>query len=214
MQQQAHLVGQEAVAGEAVREAGALQILDPVLRLAPVDIGVVDLLGWGSAGGHHEAGVRAGSQNLRLDDHPAWIRPRSGLIVGVVHQPYLDPAGLIGCRLRLRSQGGGQDQQAWISDEADGVGDPLRLAPGKEGRLGKPRIGPNGDGDVRPLLAQPCHDAPEDRHNAMPGVDRPRPQHGGDELARLPVKDQQRVIHVLAVIKRVAQQLAGCQTEA
>jgi hypothetical protein len=40
MQEQSDLVGQEAMAGEAVSEAGTLQILDPVLRLAAIHVGV------------------------------------------------------------------------------------------------------------------------------------------------------------------------------
>ena len=42
VQQQAELVGPEAVVAEAVGEAGALEVLDPVLRLAAVDVPVVE----------------------------------------------------------------------------------------------------------------------------------------------------------------------------
>ena len=78
MEQQAELVGDEPVAAEPAAEAGALEILDPLLGFAAIDVEVVEREGWVLPGGDDETGVRAFGEYLRLIDDAA--RPtRRGL---------------------------------------------------------------------------------------------------------------------------------------
>src|SRR5215212_1147992 len=57
VQEQAEGVGPEAVVAEAVGAEGVLEVLDPVLRLAAVDVPVVEGQRLVGAAGDHEAGV-------------------------------------------------------------------------------------------------------------------------------------------------------------
>src|SRR5262249_24610228 len=79
VQQQAEPVGPEPVAGEAVGEAGCLEVLDPPLGLAAVDVPPVVRLRRLGAGGDDEAGVGAVLQRLGVEDDPALPRPGVGL---------------------------------------------------------------------------------------------------------------------------------------
>lgn len=76
MQAQADLGGQEAVAGEAVGKAGELQILDPVLALAPGGGPAIERVGIVGSTRDDEARVEA----LGLDDDTARLLPAPGLI--------------------------------------------------------------------------------------------------------------------------------------
>src|SRR5258708_29579421 len=73
MEQQAELVAPEAVAAESVGKAGAFEIVDPLLRLAPIDVPVVESQGRVGARGDHEARIGPLGQCLRLVDHPAHL---------------------------------------------------------------------------------------------------------------------------------------------
>src|SRR5215831_12048074 len=66
VQQQTKLVGPEAMAAEAVGKAGALEILDPELRLAPLHlpIGERERVQIGAAG-HQEAEIASFLEFLR-----------------------------------------------------------------------------------------------------------------------------------------------------
>ena len=77
VQEQPELVGPEAVAAEAIGEAGVLEILDPQLRFAPIDIPVVERLRRIRPAGDHEAGVGALGQRLGFEDDPPRRAPRS-----------------------------------------------------------------------------------------------------------------------------------------
>ena len=79
----------------------------------------------------------------------------------------------------------------------------MRLTVVVQGRDGEAAIRPQFDRDLGPARPQVPHQALEDAEGAPTGVAGARPQHGGDELARLPVEDQQRVVHVLAIIAMV-----------
>src|SRR5262245_37838492 len=57
VEEESELVGPEAVAGEAVGEAGELEVADPLLGGAAGDVEVVDGEGVVVAGGDDEAGV-------------------------------------------------------------------------------------------------------------------------------------------------------------
>lgn len=59
MEQSSHLIGHKPMAGEPVGKAGPFQVLDPILRLAPVGVAGVELARGLGAGGDDEAGVRA-----------------------------------------------------------------------------------------------------------------------------------------------------------
>lgn len=71
MEEQADLVGEDAMTGEPIRETGPLQILDPVLRHAAIDVGVLEPFGRLGSVGDHEADIRAWRQDFGLDDDPA-----------------------------------------------------------------------------------------------------------------------------------------------
>ena len=61
VKEETELVGREEVAGEAVGEDGVLEVLDPVLRAAPLVVEAIERLGLVGQGGDDEAGVIARS---------------------------------------------------------------------------------------------------------------------------------------------------------
>src|SRR6186997_1393969 len=75
VQEEAEGVGPEAVIAEAIGGQGVLEILDPVLRLAPVDVAVIDDERVVGPGGHDEAGVGPLQEDLGLEDDPARVGP-------------------------------------------------------------------------------------------------------------------------------------------
>ena len=64
----------------------------------------------------------------------------------------------------------------------------------------KPLSARSSIGDARPARPQRPHQALEDGHGAPGAVGVARAQDGGDELVGVAVEDQQRVVHVLAVV--------------
>src|SRR4051794_6984958 len=58
VEQEAEGVGPEPMIAESVGSEGVLEVFDPVLRLAPVNVPVVEREGFVGAGGHDEASVR------------------------------------------------------------------------------------------------------------------------------------------------------------
>src|SRR5215212_4133850 len=75
VQEQAELVGPEAMATQAVGEAGELEVADPLLGLAAVDVVIVDGERVVGAGGDDEAGVGALGKRLGLVDDAAGAGP-------------------------------------------------------------------------------------------------------------------------------------------
>src|SRR5438067_2054700 len=69
VQQQAEGIGPETVVAQPIGAQGVLEVLDPSLRLAPVDVPVVELERLLGPGGDHEAGVGALRQPLRLEHY-------------------------------------------------------------------------------------------------------------------------------------------------
>ena len=166
MQQQAELVGPEAMAAEAVGEAGVLEILDPQLGLAAPHVPVVERkrreVG---AAGHHEAEVAAFLQLLGFVDDAALVRPGVGGIPSLAGQAHLLP-GLLVLPLGLRDERGGQCRQARVGGKADGVVDLLALAVGVEGRDREAAVGAQFDRDVGPAGADGGDQALEDGDDA------------------------------------------------
>ena len=97
-------------------------------------------------------------------------------------------------------QGGGQALQDGVGDQPDGVGDRVRLAPGVQARDGEAAVGAQLDRDVRPGRPQLAQQAAQHQHDEAAAVDVARAQDGGDQVAGVAVEDQQRVVHVLAVV--------------
>src|ERR687884_309605 len=80
VQEEAELVGPEAVVAQAGGEARALEVLYPQLGLAPVHVPVIQRLRLVRAGGDDEAGVGAFGQGRGLVDDAARVRPTLGLV--------------------------------------------------------------------------------------------------------------------------------------
>ena len=105
MQQQAEGVGPEAVVAEAVGRKRVLEVFDPVLGIAAIDVVVVEGEGRVVPGGHDEAGVRAFSEDLGLEDDAAGMGPGGGLIAGLAGQADLG-AALLALRARASARSG------------------------------------------------------------------------------------------------------------
>src|SRR5260370_41874336 len=77
MEQQEELVGPEAVATQAIGEAGVFEVLDPQLGFAPAHIPIVEVQ-WLQIGavGHDAAQIAALGELLRLIDDAPWGGPR------------------------------------------------------------------------------------------------------------------------------------------
>ena len=114
MQEQPELVGPEAVAAQAVGEAGVLEILDPQFGFAPIDIPVVERLRRIGAGGHHETRVGTFGQDLGFEDDPPCRVPRARLIPRFPDQTHLVRAGFGLLCGRLGEQVGGFGLEAGI----------------------------------------------------------------------------------------------------
>jgi len=67
-------------------------------------------------------------------------------------------------------------------------------------RVGEMTIPPQQDVRVRPDAAQPAQYATDDRRVLAPGGALAGPQHGGDELTREPLEQEQRQVAVAAVV--------------
>jgi hypothetical protein len=75
VQEQPELVGIEALAAQAIRLKVHLEVLDPVLTLAPANVPVVEFLRHGFFAGHHGAPVGALLYHLRVVGYPSLIAP-------------------------------------------------------------------------------------------------------------------------------------------
>lgn len=124
MQQEPELVGHEGVATQSIREVVILEILDPVLRLAPVDIGVVDGRRWDLDGliDDDEASVGSFRQCLGLVDHASCRRPTHRLVRCLADQSqHLAVRSRLGeCRLQQRC---GEVLNPIVGDLSDRVGE-------------------------------------------------------------------------------------------
>ena len=199
MQEQAELVGPEAMATEPVGKAAVFQIVNPLLGRAALHVPIVERQRSIRAGGDHEAGVGALGQGFGFVDHPALVRPGGGGIGGLAGQAHL-LAGVLVLPLGFRQQRRGHGLQTGVRGQADRVGDAFRFAPGGESGHGKAAVGAQLDGDPRRAGPQGTHHPLEDGDHPPAGVHGAGPQDGGDELVGLAVEDEQRMIHVLAVV--------------
>jgi hypothetical protein len=83
VQKQPKLVGYKAVAAEAIGFERYLQILDPILCLAPLSVMSVEFIGLIGFVGHHKAGVGALFHHLGFVDDPALDLPASRLVMAL-----------------------------------------------------------------------------------------------------------------------------------
>ena len=143
MEQQAELIGEEVMAAQAISEAGSFEVFQPLLRLAPLDVPVVESQGRLGTRADDKASIGAFGQRFRFVDDAPWHGPALRLIGGLTSQAHL--LGAASCLLALRfgEQGCSDSLQARIGDQADAVGDPLLLAEVTKGRDGKAAIGSN-----------------------------------------------------------------------
>ena len=138
--QQAELVGPEAVATELVGEAGALDVVDPLLGRAALDIPIVERQRRIRAGRDDKADVGPLLERLGLEDGPARRGPGAGGVGGFAGQADLR-AGLFGLLLGPFAQRLGQIRQPGIGGQAQSVGDPFGLASVIEGGHGEAAVG-------------------------------------------------------------------------
>ena len=192
MQEQPELVGPEAVAAQAVGEAGVLEILDPQFGFAPIDIPVVEVSG-GSERVVTTKRVLGPLGDLGFEDDPPCRVPRARLIPRFPDQTHLVRAGFGLLCGRLGEQVGGFGLEAGIGHQADGVVQVLVFTVVVERRDGEAAVGPQLDGDPGPALADQPHQPFEDGHHAMTGVDGAGSQDGGDELIGVPIEEEERV---------------------
>ena len=88
VQEQAELIGPEAVVAQALGAAGPLHILAPEFRGAAREGEGVEGCGLIRTGGHDEAGVGAFGQRFGFVDDPTEVRPPLRLIRGVGNQAH------------------------------------------------------------------------------------------------------------------------------
>jgi hypothetical protein len=187
MEEQAKLLGPEAVAAETIGKAGAFEVADPLFGQATVDLPVVE----GKrlqirAVGNHEAQMAAFGELLGFEDDAARVRPGLGGVLRRARQPDLVPR-LVMLLGGLRDERGGQCPQPWVRRQTDRLGDPVALAEGVAGGDSKAAVGAERDGDARPPGMQGCDEAREHGDDPVAGVDRPGAQDGRDEVVGVPV---------------------------
>lgn len=85
MQQEPELIGEEAMAAEAVGFEVELEILDPVLALSAPGVELVEILRLVGPRGNDEAGIGPSLHRLGLVDDPAPPLPAPGL-VGILRE--------------------------------------------------------------------------------------------------------------------------------
>src|SRR5215212_3488032 len=78
---QTKLVGQKALAAEAIGFERYLQILDPILCLATLSVMSIEFIGLIGFVSHHKAGVGALFHHLGFVDDPALDLPASRLVM-------------------------------------------------------------------------------------------------------------------------------------
>jgi hypothetical protein len=147
MQGQAEGIGPEAVVTQAVGEAGPFQILDPELRLAPVDIERIERGRFVGAGGDDEAGIGSLEEGFRLVDDAALPVPRARLVDGLRGQP----GGLAGGRpqgLGLLEERGGQGFEPRVGGQPNRRGDVVPLTELIDARQAIAAVGAQFDGQV------------------------------------------------------------------
>jgi hypothetical protein len=193
MQQEAELIGPEAVAAEAIGEAGVLEVFDPQLRFAPTHVPVVEgeRREIGPAG-HHKAQIAPFGQFLGFVDHAPLVGPRVGGIAPLAGQAHFLARLLVLLR-RLRHKGSGERAQPGVRRQAQGVGDVLTLTVGIQSGEGEAAVGAQCDRDVGPTRTQGGNEASEDADHPATGVRGSWAQDRGDELVGLAVIDEQRM---------------------
>lgn len=76
-----------------------------------------------------------------------------------------------------------------------------------DGRHGEPRVRSELDGDLGEAGANPADQTLEDGEGSLAGMGRPRTEHRGDQVAGVPIEDQQGMEHVLLVVPMVGDAL-------
>jgi hypothetical protein len=199
-QEQAELVGQEAVATQAVGPELQLEPFDAVFCVAPQHIEVViDKPGIATQVGDHEARIGAEAVILHFGDDPAGPGPGLRLIAEGGKEPRFFPRLLLRA-LRSFQEGGGLFQDPAVSDEADDLADILPLQIAVERGNGKAGIGPEEDEcpgiSLLQLLDQPL----EQCQRPVRGVGVAGAQNRGQGKAGASVEDEERMIHRFFVI--------------
>jgi len=162
VQQQAELVGKEAVAAKAVGLQRPPEVLDPPLRLTPSHVPTVELLQLVETTGDHKVRVRALLQHLRLVDHPPGALPATGPVAGSVgNEPHLLPVPCLGLPLGPLEQGLGQRLEPGVGDEAHRVADAVLFTVLVEGGHRERRVRPDLNSNLHPglLFPEPPHGA-------------------------------------------------------
>jgi hypothetical protein len=76
-----------------------------------------------------------------------------------------------------------------------------------DGRHGEPRVRSELDGDLGEAGANPADQTLEDGEGSLAGMGRPRTEHRGDQVAGVPIEDQQGMEHVLLAVPMVGDAL-------
>ena len=189
-EQEADLVGPEAVAREARPMSGGFALLDPLLRGPALVIEADDSPIRSGQGGNDESHPREKSSEMMLDlgDHPSRPVPGGRLILeaSILHQ-----RGVAGSAVGPNEQIFDGPLQDTVGREADRVPHTPPLQRFVQGWQGKGRISSDDDGVSSGLAA--IDDGEEHLIPSVSTVDVARPERGGQAVAAL-VEDEERVI--------------------
>src|SRR5450759_4918348 len=96
-----------------------------------------------------------------------------------------------------------QGREARVGRQPDGVDDVLPITEAIEAGNGKPAVGAQLDRNTGPTRPEKADEAAEDQNDKAAGVDGAGAKDRGDQVLGVTIEDEQRVIHMLAVIAMV-----------
>jgi hypothetical protein len=189
-EEQSHLVGPEAIAGEPGPMRGFFSLLDPLLPCAALVVEVHDGPVRPGQRGDDEGdpGEQLAEVMLDLGDDPSRTVPGGRLIV---EAPIADQGGVPGSATGPREQILDGPLQHLVGREANGIRHPALLQRLVQSREGKRRIRPNDDGLLPSLVAR--NDGEENLLPLVRTVDVARPERGGEAVAGL-IEDEERMV--------------------
>jgi hypothetical protein len=122
--------------------------------------------------------------------------PTGGPVEAFGEEPGLVPFGFVALH-GLIEQIFGHPFQARVAHQPERVGYALLFAVVVEGGHGEARVRPKLYGEPGPLLPQAADEALQEGHGRVGSVGVARPKERRDQVPRVPVENEQGVVHVL-----------------